>query len=318
MPFRYNKLKLGRYPLKTLDWLWNLCELRGIEFRYEPDMLTEYMAIGTADSEIELLKIINWLWSHCDKLEFKYDENLFGNMSSDAFLDVLNWFWDRRDHIEFKYTKEAIHSACVFKSFKILDFWFNRRYELELKYDEHSITDSCIEIWDWWYDRRDELELRYTSGLISSSIMYQQSFLFLPNESMLITYIKDYVGDFSVTTKRWWHWQENHNCNMKIAKIKWWYDKRNELEFRYNPYLLKNISNHASCNEIFDWWLINMPDCPLKLDVDTIKYMGSTGENPYIDYRLKWCIDNIDKLNVEVVNLLHEWLQEELCEELSE
>jgi hypothetical protein len=275
--FKYEPLYLIHKPLDTLNWLYHKHVNNGWEFKYEDNMLTDWLQF----SANKMFDVLNWLWDRRDTIGFKYDEAFLSRMES-ANTKVLTWFWDHHinDELEFKYNSESLNYACrCGDNFDVLDFWYDRRHQLELKYDCTVLTfaHKSIDVWNYWYNRKHDLEFKYCRTIIDQTLQFE--------------YTYDRTDGVIIH-------DQNHSTDLKIAKLRWWLDRKDEFEFQYSPYVLEYASCNDNCNEIFDYWLDNLSEYPLKINydiiVDMIKYVNDFGR-----MRFKWILKNIDRITVE-------------------
>jgi hypothetical protein len=278
VPFAYRTWIPRLKQLEVFNWLYNAHIMHGIAFNYIKDL-----SVYDCRSYDVLLSVLDWLWLRFDTIKFNYDCTLTDHMLSESgAIKVLNWLWSRRFEIEFKYSATSFDKACTFGYIEVLNWWWDRRHDIQLKYTEDAMNNSGIGVWNWMWERRDELELKYSPQVITDSTLCQYIFYteYNPESESL-------------------RWYVDGSMSLKIKRITWWIDRSDIIEFKYNPLMLSYLNDSPNPNEIFDWWIINMPDHPLELNAmmadNFILYCTSDEGHS----RLKWFVDNIDHLIVK-------------------
>jgi hypothetical protein len=274
MSFEYEQpLRIKVRPLEVLNWLWD--HLGESKFIYDDTMLTNYWrsyrSYYCADQD-ELIDILNWLWSHYDQLEFKYNDQLFNYIPNNRFVAVLQWFYDRRDRLEFKYQADCMNRAAIFGFINILDFFYSHRNELPLKYTRDAVDLSDIVTRQWFYDRKDEIEFKYSALAISFSIAGTTDTIY---EDKIID------GKTLQCMRRVHKYDAHTGETCGIAAVQWFYDRRDVLEFLYDPLMATDIitkiyavlsetfesrsesdvsTDHA--HRVLEYWFTHMSDVP--------------------------------------------------------
>jgi hypothetical protein len=144
MPFEFELKSLGINAIEILNVLYDYL---GNNFKYHEDLI--YKCARSIDT---LIEIINWLYDHSDRIEFRYGKSLFTtHIIVDPQITVLlNWFWDHRRDVEFKDSTDAINRASQFNAIDVLNWFWDRRHETTFGYTCHAI-DYCshVDILNW-------------------------------------------------------------------------------------------------------------------------------------------------------------------------
>jgi hypothetical protein len=221
------------------------------------------------------LYIFDWIFQRRHGFESEFViTNEIDLVSGSGHIDLLNWFYSHRHDLGFNYSFKAIDDASMGKHIDCLKFWFEHYDEFELKYTTDAIDnlskyynniEDHIKVLDLWYSMHQKLGIELKYTI---KTLYPMC------------------------------------CQPNIEFWNWWYQRRNELEFMYDPVIVYQCLKYNM--DDVEWWFgIAINDgFDLKLDKTNIDMVRSSGYWPQYSQFFDQDQDNAFDDNTNDENLI--------------